>query len=120
MASWLENKIESADDPGAHVATARALDADFTPHATKHTLCMYTIELTCDDGEEASVELRTDAATPPVTPRASARFKNVACGAVSVVRQQLTCVVQPGQKVRLVKAGAGDAAIAHQTEMIIS
>lgn len=118
--SWLENKIESADDPGATVATARALDADFTPNATKHTLCMYTIEMTCDDGQDVSVELRTDAATPPVTARASARFKNVTSGNVSVVRQQLVCVVQPGQKVRLVKAGAGLAAIAHQTEIVIS
>lgn len=120
---WLDGKIESVDDPGTPTATARALDADFTPSATKHTLVMYTIELDCDNDESATVELRSDAATPPVTVRASAHLAPSDPGAATpkvVSRQQLTYVVPPGHNVRLVKSGTGVASIAHQTEMVIS
>lgn len=119
--SWLENKIESADDPGLPVATARALDAAFVPNADKHVLAMYTIELNCDTTESSVVELRSDAANPPTTVRASAKLLPTLTGGGSVIaRQQLTYVVQPGHYVKLVSSGTGVATIAHQTELVIT
>lgn len=118
--SWLSDKVDKLDEPGAPVATTRALDADFTPSADDHTLVMYSIELTCDAGEDATVELRSDAATPPVTVRASARLNVGAGGVTTTVRQQLVYVVPKGHNVRLVTSGTGVAAIAHQTEMVVS
>ena len=133
MATWLENKIEGYDDPGAPTTPTRALDTPFQPSASKHVLGMYTLALDCDNDETVTVELRSDAVNPPTTVRASAHLAPSDPGAATpkvVTRQQLVYVVPPGHYVSLAvppghyvslaKSGTGDASIAHQTEMVIS
>lgn len=121
--SWLSDKIESLDDPGAPAATSRALNTPFAPSATKHTLVMYTLNIDCDNDETATCELRSDAVSTPTTVRASAHLAPSDPGAATpkvVVRQQLVYVVPPTHFVSLVTSGTGVVTIAHQTEMVIS
>lgn len=119
--SWLENKIESIDDPGAPTTPTRALDTSFQPSTTKHALCMYTIEMNCDTTESCVVELRSDAADPPTTVRASTKLLPTLTGGGSVIaRQQMTYIVPPGHYVKLVNTATGVSTIAHQTEMVVS
>lgn len=126
MTSWLENKVDSADNPGTPTTPTRSVDgAAFVPSASKYVMCMYTLELDCDNDEVCTVELRSDAANPPLTVRASAYLAPSDPGAATpkvVARQQLTYVAQPGHFVKLVKTGGstGTASVAHQTELAIS
>ena len=117
---WLDEKIDELDNPGAPVATSRALNASFKPSVTKFTLAMYTIQFACTDGQVASVELRSDAVDPPTTVRASARLDVAGTAAVQTSRQQLTYIVPKDHFVSLVSAGTGTPTIAHQTETVIS
>lgn len=118
---WLDNKIDSVDNPGTPTTPTRALDVAFAPHATDYVMGMYTIEMACDPGESSVVELRSDAANPPTTVRCSAKLSaDAALGGSVTGRQQLTYVAQPGHFVKLVSSGTGAASIAHQTELAIS
>lgn len=117
--SWLTDKIESLDDPAAPTTPTRALDTEFTPSATKHVLGMYTINIVNTAGQTTSVELRSDAASPPTTVRCSAKLVSGATDG-QTAQQQLTYVCPPTHKVKLVAAGTGTPTIAAQTEMVIS
>src|SRR5262245_11965485 len=67
---------------------ARSLNSNFTPHATKWTLCLYTVSIsattTIGGGQDGSVELRSDAVATPTTVRAIARLRQVATLAVAL------------------------------------
>src|SRR4051812_21372313 len=96
---WLTDKIESVDDPGATVVTTRTIDTEFTPSATKYTFVSYTITLSCDAGETSTVELRTDAASPPTVVHCSAFLGSVGSGDTVTTRHQLTAIISPTHKV---------------------
>lgn len=117
--TWLENKIESADDPGAPQATARAIGASFQPSATRFTLAQYTIQQTETTGQDGTVKLLSDAADPPLTERAQVRCKN-ANAADHIACNQLTYLVPPGHYVKLVASGTGANAITQQVETAIT
>lgn len=120
---WLENKIDSVDNPGTPTTPTRALDTAFVPSASEYVMGMYTLQLDCDNDETMLVELRSDAANPPTTVRASAYLAPSDPGAATpkvVAHQQLCYVAQPGHYVKLVTTGTGVASIAHQTELAIS
>lgn len=117
--SWLSDKIESLDDPGAPTTPTRAIGTEFTPSATKYVMGMYTINIVNTSGQTATVELRSDSASPPTTVRCSAKLISGATDG-QTVRQQLTYVCPPGHNVKLVASGTGTATISDQTEMVIS
>ncbi len=94
----------------------RALDATFTPSATNYTLCSYTIEFATAAGNDGSVELRSDTASPPTTVRESARSALVG-GTSITIRQTLRYLCPPAHTIKLVTAGTGTITIAHQTEV---
>lgn len=114
MGTWLEDLI----DPGAPVTPARTLNANFTPSLVGATLVLYTIELQCTASQTSSVELRSDSAATPTTPRTSAVLTIAATGIATTVRQLLAYVVAAGDNVRLVSAGNGTTpVIAQQVEI---
>src|SRR5678815_4563571 len=97
--SWLSDKIESLDDPAAPTTPTRTLDTEFTPSATKWTLCSYVVQLVAADAATPSVELRSDSASPPTTARAVASLAPTSTGGSVTVKQTLTYLVPPGHKV---------------------
>jgi hypothetical protein len=117
--SWLSDKIESLDDPGAPTTPTRAIGTGFAPSATKSVWCSYTINIVNTSGQTTTVELRSDAADPPTTVRTSAKLISGATDG-QTARQQLTYICPPGHNVKLVASGTGAATISEQTEMVIS
>jgi hypothetical protein len=118
--TWLSDKIESLDDPGAPVTSTRTLDTEFTPSATKYTLVSYVVQLLVAAGATASVELRSDADSPPTTVRDVASLAVVGAGDTVTVKQSISHLVQPGHVVKLVSAGTAATITAVQVETIIS
>jgi hypothetical protein len=83
---------------------ARTLNTTFTPSPTNNVFCAYTLELvgTVAAGTDVQVELRSDAASPPTTVRASARLALVGTsGDLLRSRQVLSYIVPPGDNVQL-------------------
>lgn len=117
--TWLGDKVDKADNPGAPAATARAIGASFQPSATKYTLAQYTIQQTETTGQDGTVKLLSDAVDPPTTERAQLRCKN-ANAADHIACNQLTYLVPPGHYVKLVASGTGVNAITQQVETVIS
>lgn len=109
----------------------RALNTNFTPHATRPVLCIYSVEIggqtTLLSGDDGVIELRSDTATPPVTVRCSIRNRiaqtvGVTIGTQSVVRGTLTYMVPAGHNVRLqtvVLLAAPTFAITSSTEIVL-
>lgn len=103
--------LESVSTP------TRALNTNFTPHASKPTWVSYTIQISASTGVLGAAgggtcELRSDAAATPLTSRASAR--NETSGLVNntqITRHQLTYLVPPGHNVRLNTTTVGTATI---------
>lgn len=88
----------------------RALNTNFTPNTTRPTLCIYTVQIqgqtTLLSGDDGTIELRSDTATPPVTVRCSVRNRiaqalGVTVGTQSAIRGTLTYLVPAGHNVRL-------------------
>lgn len=105
--------------------SARALNTNFTPHATRPTWCTYTTEITAVaslvSGQASVVELRSDTNTTPTTVRASCRSDvnitlGLSIGWNHVTRHTLSYTVPAGHKVRLVSSGTATITISHQTE----
>lgn len=106
-------------------APERSLNSTFTPHATRPTLCIYTIEITAVasliSGQSGTVELRSDTSTPPTTVRASCKSDysitlGVSIGWNHIGRYVLTYICPAGHNIRLVSSGTATISIAHQTE----
>lgn len=114
--SWLENKIESLDDPSAPTTPSRTIGASFAPNATKWVMCSYTVEADVDATESTSVKLLSDASDPPTTERAEFKVVGAASDEKAVIRNQLTYMCPPGHFVKLVHAGTGTSAIQQQWE----
>ena len=110
---------------------ARTFNTDFTPHATRPVLVMYSVQIGCTttllSGDDGSIELRSDSAATPTTVRASMRNRlfqglGVTIGTNSVVRSELVYLVPPGHNVRLATVTAVAApvyTIVHQTEIAL-
>lgn len=114
--SWLENKIESLDDPGTPVTPSRTIGTSFAPSATRWVHCSYTVEADVDATESTSVKLLCDAADPPTTERAEFKVVGAASDEKAVIRNQLTHMCPPGHFVKLVHAGTGTSSITQQVE----
>jgi hypothetical protein len=102
-----------------HANNARALDTTFTPSATNNVLVSYTLEFVVANGQDITVELRSDPAPTPTTPRCSARLNVVGAGDTVTARQVLSYIVPPGENVRLVtvqNVGPGTVLIVAQVE----
>lgn len=122
------------DLPGLLVPTittpTRALNADFTPNATRPVLGLYTVRIsgqtTLLSGDEGRVELRADLGAP-VTPRAQvamriAQVLGVTIGTQSATEQELVFLFPPGWSGRLhtvVVLAAPAFSIVRQTEVIL-
>lgn len=121
-------------------APARALDTNYTPHASRAVLCIYTVRINCDVTVPAltgtatttgRIELRSDNAATPTTMRCQARVSNSATHTLSVSLGLtlgnsndlvLTHMVPPGHKVRLVtvsEAGAPTFSLVAATEILL-
>lgn len=100
--------------------SARALDTTFTPSATRYVMVSYTVLMFLAALDDSTVELRSDAASPPTTVRCLMRSQ---AGAVGLGGQRATgaliYIVPPGHNVRLVLSGTGTVSIAAQTEMTL-
>ena len=90
---------------------ARTLNTNFTPHATRPTLCIYTVEIggvtTLLSGDDGVIDLRSDTAATPTTVRCSHRLRifqslGVTVGTQVVDRGTLVYLVPAGHNVRLV------------------
>lgn len=108
---------------------ARQLDVPFTPSLTNNVLCIYTIEFSIPAaagpiGTDIIIELRSDAASPPITDRCSARFEFIGSAPDLIrSRQVLSYIVPPGHNVELATVqniGGGSALIVQQTEEIFT
>lgn len=108
--------FKRANTPDAPTTPTRALDAVFTPDASKFVLCVYTIQIVGAAGTTCAVELRSDSAVTPTTVRCSATLTVVGAGDSDTVRQILVHLCPPGHTVKLVSSGTGVPTIAHQTE----
>jgi hypothetical protein len=104
---------------------SRALNSTFTPHATRPTLCMYTIEITAvaslTSGDAGTVELRSDTNSPPTTVRSSCKSDynitlGLSIGWTHVGRYELTYICPANHNVRLVSSGTATMTIVNQTE----
>jgi hypothetical protein len=96
---------------------SRALNTTFTPSTTNFVHCIYTIQLVETPGQDGTVELRSDTASPPTTVRCSGRSAAGALLGASVTnRTILTYVCPPGDNVRIVTSGTGTFSIVNQTE----
>ena len=108
----------------------RALNSNFTPHATRPVLGLYSVEIggvtTLLSGDDGVIELRADAGAP-ATARASVRNRvfqtlGVTIGTASVVRSELVFLFPPNWQGRLhtiVLVAAPTFAINHATEIIL-
>lgn len=114
MASFLERIIGIKNNPGTPVLTTRAVDTTFLPSASAYTRCIYTIQLQCTATQTSTVELRSDAASPPTVVRCSATLTVAASGVSQTVKQVLTWDAAPGDNVRLVVSGTGTAPVISQ------
>lgn len=109
--------IRFSESPGGFLflptptSPARALNTNFTPHATRPTLCIYSVEIggqtTLLSGDDGVIDLRSDTAVTPTTVRCSVRNRifqtlGVTVGTQSIVRGTLTYLVPAGHNVRLV------------------
>jgi hypothetical protein len=82
-------------------------------------LGIYTLEFVVAAGQDIIIELRSDAGSPPVAVRDSARLSVVGAGDTVTLRQVLSYIVPPGDNVELVtvqNVGPGTVLIVHQTE----
>lgn len=107
---------------------ARALNTTFTPHATKAVQCTYSIKLTVTNpllagASTVTVILNSDTATTPTTERGRVSATSSVALAVTIALTQsqdvqLSYLVPPGHKVRLVSttSGTASAVITSQTE----
>lgn len=114
MTSWLDKHTS----PEAPTVSTRALDTAFQPSATKWTQVSYCIQHVVGDGNDGKVELKSDAANPPTTIRATSRV--ALAGATGTIDHNLTYLVPPGHYVKLVSSGTGTPTIACQVEDAIS
>lgn len=115
----------------APVTPARTLNTDFTPNTERPTLCIYSCEIagttTLLSGDDGTIELRSDTAATPTTPRCSMRNRifqglGVTVGTQSTVRSTLVYFVPAGHSVRLqtiVTLAAPTFAIIHQVEIAL-
>jgi len=90
---------------------ARTLNTNFTPNASRPTLCIYSVQISCTttllSGDDGIIDLRSDTAVTPTTVRCSMRNRlfqglGVTVGTNSVVRSVLIYLVPAGHNVRLV------------------
>lgn len=110
---------------------SRTLNSNFTPHATKQTLVIYTIEIACTasltGGQAGRVRLLSDTAATPTTERCQVYNENsvslaIALTAVNKQRAVLFYFVPAGHKVRLESTqvtGAPSISIVTQTEITL-
>lgn len=107
----------------------RTLNSTFTPSTTKAVFVSYSVSISCTaslaGGQNGSIELRSDSASPPTTIRAvSANANSVALAiALTVVNAQttvLSMLVQPNDTVRLVSTGSCTNSIVAQTEVALN
>lgn len=100
---------------------ARALNVAFQPSATKYTLCIYSVQIASSTGDDGTVEMRSDAAVPPVTVRCSFRAAvSGLIGDTGTTRAPLVYLVPPGDRVLLATSGTGVFTLSHQTEIALS
>lgn len=114
---WLENKIESVDDPSAPTTPVRVLGTPFIPSATRWVLCMYSFELDVDATEDRSIKLLSDVDADPATERAEWKLVGATGDEKLVARAQLVYMCPPGHSVKLVAAGTGTSSITQQCEV---
>lgn len=109
-------------------APGRALNATFQPHATRPTLCTYTVRITCTvslgGSQTGTVELRSDAASPPVTVRDRAELTHglglgVGVNSTVAAGSVISHLVPAGHNVRLVSSGAAAIVLVDQTEVVM-
>lgn len=108
-------------------ALGRALNTTFMPSATRPTWVSYSINILTTNNENGLVELRSDAASPPTTIRASRRSSFSVSGILGVTgngndTNALNFLVPAGHYVRLVTtntAGTPTFSIVSQTEITL-
>lgn len=90
------------------VASARTLNTDFQPSATRPTLVIYTVRISgalTANQTTGNVQLRSDAAATPTTVRCQARLDFKVTGALTTMNETcdfvLTYLVPAGHFVRL-------------------
>lgn len=90
---------------------ARTFNTNFTPNASRPTLCIYSVQIACittlASGDDGIIDLRSDTAVTPTTVRCSMRNRlvqtlGVTVGTESIIRSVLTYLVPAGHNVRLV------------------
>ena len=90
---------------------ARTFNTNFTPNASRPTLCIYSCEISATtslaSGDDGTIDLRSDTAVTPTTIRCSMRNRlfqtvGVTVGTNSIVRSVLMYLVPAGHNVRLV------------------
>lgn len=110
---------------------ARALNTTFSPSATRPVLVIYSVRIFCNltiaGGQAGRVELRCDAASPPVT--VQCRIAGGSTGAViaginigDTVEGILSFLVPEGHNVRLVtvnEAGVPTYTLTNSTEITL-
>lgn len=109
---------------------ARTLNTNFTPHATRPVLGIYSVRIsgqtTLLSGDEGRIELRADNGAP-ATPRTQVAMRiaqalGVTVGTQSAVEGELTFLFPPGWQGRLhsvVVLAAPTFSIVRQTEIIL-
>ena len=104
---------------------SRTLNSSFMPHATRPVLCTYVIEISVSSTlvltEDGYVSLLSDSSSDPVTERSRAGngYASTVIAATSIVRCELTHLVQAGNYVKLVTNGSGNFSIVAQNEIIL-
>lgn len=118
----LDGQVTVNSSPG------RSLDSTFQPSATRPVLVCYVIEFTTAatvaGGQTGTVELRSDAASPPTTVRGSVLDTLGVTLGISVninhsSRVPLVYIVPAGHNVRLVSSGTATISLASQTEITL-
>jgi hypothetical protein len=109
---------------------ARTLNTNFTPHATRPVLGIYSVRIagvtTLLSGDEGRIELRADAGAP-ATPRGQVGMRvaqnlGVTVGTQSAVEGELTFLFPPGWQGRLhtvTVLAAPTFSIVRQTEIVL-
>jgi hypothetical protein len=106
----------------------RALNANFTPSATRPVLCSYsgvwTGSLSLTGSQVGVIELRSDSAATPTTKRMDAQPQMslgvaVALGSTIGIPWLLSYLCPANHPVRLVTSGAGTFALTSQVEAVL-
>ena len=131
-ADFLNSLIGQAGADGISITAvntpSRTFNANFTPHATRPVLCMYSVQIEAaaivGTDQAGTVELRSDTNATPTTVRASVMNDmsitlGIGIGVTNKERSILMYLVPANHNVRLVTSGSAAMSLVHQTEVVL-